>query len=178
MKAILPGLVMLVMACQPQTSQSGKTFFDLEKLADQLIAENEKSNPSVRKFSKIGEKENEELISDIDWSKELELLRQSDLNKSAYTLSYEEEKSTETITYTLKKGENLPVKRLTIELDENGKPHHIESLQRTKNYLYSSEKDLIVDLKDGNLVNYQIKGWQELFVGGRKEFEVRGEIQK
>jgi hypothetical protein len=78
------------------------------------------------------------------------------------------------VSYSLKDGENLPVKTLKILFDENELPQHIEALIKVKNYLYQSEKTLSMDLDKKKLKTYHIEGWQELFIGKRKGFAVVG----
>lgn len=175
-KAILFGLAATLTACQQQSNSTEKLFFDIEGFTNGLVEELNSSAPEVKKFSRINTEESEQTLKTINWSKELELLRQSDLNKSAYSLSYKQEKTENSLVYTLNSDENLPIKELIIQFDSLGKPAQISSRHHTQNYLYGSEKDLSMNFSDGHLTSYDIKGWQELFVGGRKEFEVKGEI--
>jgi hypothetical protein len=110
----------------------------------------------------------------IDWQKELELFLQADLNKQSYQLSYNKEETPKMVVYMLKEGESLPVKSLKIIFDEDKSVKHIEALIQTENYLYKSEKYLLMTLDKNHLTHYQIEGWQELFIGKKKNFKVDG----
>jgi hypothetical protein len=44
--------------------------------------------------------------------------------------------------------------------------------------LYQSEKTLSMDFDKSQLKSYHIEGWQELFIGSKKGFEVNGILGK
>lgn len=154
-----------------------KTYFDLVGFIDSEIKYMEAQNLTVFKTVKINEEIEELESTDIDWAKELEIIKQADLNKAAFKLSYDISETDTLISYKLKQGEKLPVSLVTIQKDKNGVVVEIESKYHTENYLYNSSKTAILHLKNGHLKSYSMIGWQELFIGSRKNFEVTGVVQ-
>jgi hypothetical protein len=177
-KVLFIVLAAVAASCQQKDTATEKAFFDLEEFASTVSKDLQKQNPSVDKFSRIGQDEARDTVQHIDWSKELELLKQSDLNKAAYRNAYQKIRNGNELSYTLNFGEDLPVKMLVIRFDNENKVSSIATLHTTKNYLYSSEKELSMNFSAGQLNDYEIRGWQELFIGGKKEFEVTGKIIK
>lgn len=153
-----------------------KTFFDLAGLVDKEITFLKENKPLVSKSVKINDAYEEIKGTDIDWSKELEILKLSDLNKAAFKLSYDVKENKNLIQYTLKEEEKQPVTLLTFIKNDAGEITQIESIQSSENYLYSSSKTVKVNLENGHIKNYSLKGWQKLFIGSQKNFEVKGEV--
>ena len=174
MRKLLFISLLLVGCAKSETQNSTKEYFDLAGLVNQQITELNKNQPLTHKNLVIEEKKEVLNTNKIDWQKELELFLQADLNKQSYQLSYNKEETPQMAVYTLKEGENLPVKSLKIIFDEDKSAKHIEALIQTENYLYQSEKHLLMTLDKNQLTNYQIEGWQELFIGKKKGFKVDG----
>lgn len=174
MRKLLFISLLLIGCTDSETQNSTKTYFDLAGLINQQVIELNKKQPLTHKNLAIEEKKEVLNTNKIDWKKELELFLQADLNKQSYQLSYNKEETPQMAVYTLKEGENLPVKSLKIIFDEDKSAKHIEALLQTENYLYQSEKHLLMTLDKNHLTNYQIEGWQELFIGKKKSFKVDG----
>lgn len=170
----------LFFACQsPQRSDNFKApYYDLKGYVDAQIISLSRTKPLVRKDVIVNE-ENETLITQkIDWSKELELFAQADINKPAFTQSYfVDTLSTHTISYRLRKGENLPVQYMEVITDAQGKLEKIKATLLDKNYLFESERILTLESKNGRLATYQIEGFQQLFIGEPKPFKVMAIVQ-
>lgn len=174
MRKLLFISLLLIGCTESETQNATKTNFDLAGLVNQQIAELNKNQPLTHKSLEIEGKKEVLNTNKIDWQKELELFLQADLNKQSYQLSYNKEETPQMAVYTLKEGEKLPVKSLKIIFDEDKTVKHLEALLQTKNYLYESEKHLLMTLDKNRLTNYQIEGWQELFIGKKKSFKVDG----
>ena len=174
MRKLLFISLLLIGCTESETQNATKTTFDLAGLVNQQIAELNKNQPLTHKNLEIEDKKEVLNTNKIDWQKELELFLQADLNKQSYQLSYNKEETPQMAVYTLKEGEKLPVKSLKIIFDEDKTVKHLEALLQTKNYLYESEKHLLMTLDKNRLTNYQIEGWQELFIGKKKSFKVDG----
>lgn len=174
MRKLLFICLLLVGCAESKTQNATKTYFDLAGLINQQVSELNKSQPLTHKNLVIEDKKEVLNTNKIDWQKELELFLQADLNKQSYQLSYTKEETPQMEIYMLKEGENLPVKSLKIIFDEDKSAKHIEALLQTENYLYQSEKHLLMTLDKKRLTNYQIEGWQELFIGKKKSFKVDG----
>jgi hypothetical protein len=169
---------LFLLGCNESSNKnSPKYYYDLAEFINQQISQLTASKPLIQKNLLIEDRTETIQTKDIEWSKELELFLQADLNKQSYQLSYDKDSTENTIVYQLKKGEKLPLKNLKIDFDEENTPKHIEALIQVENYLYKSEKHLSMDLEKKQLKSYQIEGWQELFIGQRKSFSVEGNIR-
>ncbi len=181
MKKVFFALILLNIACQnsaQQASHTPQTYFDLKGFVEKQIAAFQKTNPVVRKEVTVNEESETLVTPKIDWTKELELFLQADLNKPAYTQSYfVDTLSDNTVSYRLRQGEHLPVQFLEVIRDEENRPSKIKATLLEKNYLFESEKILTLESKNGRLTSYQIEGFQQLFIGDPKPFKVNTLIQ-
>lgn len=174
MRKILFISIFLIGCAEADVQNSTKTYFDLAGFITQQITQLNNNQPLTHKSLLIEEKNETLNTTKIDWQKELELFLQADLNKQAYQLSYNEEKTPLMAIYTIKEGESLPIKTLKILFNEEKSPKHIEVFMQVKNYLYQSEKKLSMNLNGNQLESYHIEGWQELFIGSKKSFKIDG----
>lgn len=154
-----------------------KNYYDLAGVVNQQIRDLSAKKPLIEKIVILADKQERIETKDIDWSKELELFLQADLNKQSYQSAYIVDVKDKRIIYRLKEGEKMPVNQLIVAFDEKGLLRHIEATMHTNNYLYESDKKLTADLVNNKLINYKIVGYQELFVGSRKSFSVEGKIK-
>ena len=98
----------------------------------------------------------------VDLAKEWALFREADLNKPAYSLSYENHSAPGLIHYVLKKGEDLPVRSFQIALDSAGRPATVDFEISSENLIYLTSKKLSMHLISGRVVSYTISGSQAL----------------
>lgn len=167
-----------LLSCSQQNQADVDIFFDSEDFANTVIQKMEAENPAVFKQNRINEEKSEAELTEIDWSKELELLKQANINKAAFQLSYETEESPLQTHYSLISEEPLPVKEMTVLKDSTGRISEIKAHLSTDNYLYASEKNMVFHFENDLVTSYHVEGWQELFIGDRKSFEINGEIIK
>jgi hypothetical protein len=171
-------------ACQsPSEDTTIKNYFDVKGFMSQQISALNIRKPLVNKQMNVNGEQEQKSTTEIDWAKELDLFIQSDLNKPAFQSSYETtQPDAYTFVYKLKSSEKLPVKSLTIRIDEKYKqPAHIEAVISEHNTLYHSEKRLTLHCKmrvEGVWLvdNYQIAGSQHLSLTDKKTFAVKGTI--
>lgn len=168
----------ILLSCSQQNKADVNIFFDSEGFANEIIEKMEMVKPVVYKKNTINQEESEAELSDIDWSKELELLKQANINKVAFQLSYETEESALQTHYSLVSDDPLLVKKMTILKDSTGQISQIKAHLSTDNYLYASEKNLVFNFDQNMVTDYHVNGWQELFIGDRKTFEINGEVKK
>jgi hypothetical protein len=175
--------ILLVNCTNPADTDAVQSYFDLKGFIEQQITELNKRRPLVSKEMTLGSQNENTQTNDIDWSRELELFIQADLNKQAYQLSYTiSQPNAATYLYVLKSGEKLPVKSLKIEVDEVSKqPKLIEAVLEEENRLYNSEKKLQLTCTmrpEGIwlIKTYEISGFQHLSISDKKTFSVRGTI--
>lgn len=169
---------LMVLSCssESQTNQT-KKYFDLKGLIESQIKILNKLKPIVQKSILIAEKSENQVVKTIDWAKELALFIQADLNKPAFIQSYQVDSSSTSLKYTLKKTEKLPVKFLNItNVGTDG--INIEALVNNDNYLYQTERHLKLSLKNNQVTDYQIDGFQKIVFGDKKVFKINGVIKR
>ena len=178
MKNILRIVVLIIVAtsCQSEsTVESTKKYFDLKGLIEKQIKILNTQKPLTQKLVVISDSSESQSVKTINWSKELELFMQADLNKPAFIQSYRVDSSSTSVKYTLNASEKLPVKYLKISrLGEDGIA--VEALINNNNYLYETERHLKLSVKNNNLTNYQIDGFQKIVFGKKKIFKINGTI--
>lgn len=174
------------MACSSPTDTAHipQAYFDLKGFVNTQISELGKRKPLVKKQMSVEGKTETLQTTEIDWSKELELFTQSDLNKQAYLLSYHTtQPDANTLLYTLKEGEKLPVKSLKIVLHATSqKPERVEIQMSEDNKLYDSAKTLSLTATmrpEGvwMVKTYEVSGFQHLALTSQKAFRIKGIIQ-
>ena len=138
----------------------------------------------VTKRAQIGGKKQQLTTRNVNWKRELELFTQADINKPALRQSYTIARPDSlTYRYTLKPSEkNLTVRLLTVQLDSvTHKPRLIEAVLTTKNFLYKSERHILLengpDKKSRwGVRHYRLQGFQHLSVTDAHPFEVEGTV--
>jgi len=181
---LFAGIIFLLTSCDsPQERQSKvKNYYDLKGFIETQISMLNQEKPEVTKMMKVSDKQETRSSKDVDWKKELELFSQADINKPAYSKSYEIEKpDSATVIYTLKKEETLPVRYVKIILDKkSGNPISIQALLRAENKLYQSEKNISLSgLIQNNrwiLQSYSIRGYQKLATMDKKLFDISAQV--
>jgi hypothetical protein len=171
-------------ACTPEKNQARTgQYYDLASFVESQIGELDSLRPTVEKTVVSGNARETKQISAINWSKELDLFVQADLNKPAYRNSYQVEKVGDyTLIYRARPGEEVPVKYLKIEVDAAaGKPRHVEVTITSENYLYNSEKKLFLHGSPDaqgrwRVREYQVSGYQQLAFFSKRPFEVKGRV--
>ncbi len=184
---LAPGLVMLLLlACDnPAETNQANVYFDVAGYVKTQIAALKRQNPIVEKQTRIKDKSQNQTVKNIDWSRELELFTQADINKPAFRNSYDVTRPDSlTYRYTLKPTEEkLTVRSLMIQIDaKTRQPRLIEAVLRTQNLLYESERKLTLESGPGAGARWQVKqyrliGFQQLTYFGKNDFFVEGRVQ-
>jgi hypothetical protein len=169
-------LMIGISACQTESAEMKvKKYYDLKGLVERQIEALKTEKPKVQKNILVNEKAENQTIDSLDWSKELEFFLQADLNKPAYVSSYRVDSSSMSVKYFLKETEKLPVKFLEVNrMGEDGV--EIRALVSNNNYLYDTERNLKLSLKQGQLIDYQIDGFQKVVFGKKKIFKIMGKV--
>lgn len=163
-------------ACNEKVKENqAKRYFDLKGFIEKQIKTLNNQKPIVQKTIIMADILENQPIKTIDWAKELELFIQADLNKPAFVQSYQVDSSSVSMKYTLKETEKLPVKYLYIrKVGEDG--ISIEAFTNNDNYLYQTERLLKMSLKNNQVIDYQIDGFQKIIFGNKKVFKINGKI--
>lgn len=170
----------LVACTNPTKEAPAGTYYDLKSYIEQQISQLQKQQPTVVKQAGFGDDQEHQTTKAIDWSRELDLFLQADINKQAYQSSYQKSQPDSlTYEYSLKPGENLPVKRLRVELDSaTRQPRLVKATLRTKNSLYESERNVWLESEKGVIKRYHIEGFQQLAWLDAKRFLIDGKVEK
>lgn len=177
---------LLISSCTDSTQQNQpNVYFDVLGFVKRQIAHLSAQKPLVSKDVAINENRNQQTTRAIDWSRELELFTQADINKPALRSSYQIARPDSlTYRYTLKKSEeNLTVRSLIVRLDSlTHQPRRIEAVLQTNNPLYSSERQLLLESgptagRTWQVKYYKLSGFQKLPYFNKNEFLVEGRVQ-
>jgi hypothetical protein len=76
--------------------------------------------------------------------------------------------------YSLKIGENLPVKKLKIQLDALERPASIEIEMSQTNFLFDTRKKMHMNFVDGKVQTYSIEGTQQMRWASPTHYQLLG----
>jgi hypothetical protein len=177
---------LIVSSCSsPTQTNQPNVYYDIEGYVKRQIADLTIRKPLVNKQVRINEKTSRQDTRDINWSRELELFTQADINKPALRSSYQITRPDSlTYQYTLKKSEEkLTVRSLRVQLDSaTRQPRRIEAVLQTANPLYSSERHVVMESgatgrNPWQMQQYKVSGFQKLPYFDKNEFAVEGTVQ-
>ncbi|MFD2935992.1 hypothetical protein [Spirosoma flavum] len=189
MRFVYPVLIfatLLISSCtDPAQQNQPNMYYDVLGYVNGQIADLSAKKPAISKTVAINEKRNQQTTHDINWSRELELFTQADINKSALRSSYQIARPDSlTYQYTLKNSEErLTVRSLRVKVDSiTRKPRQIEAVLQTNNPLYSSERHLLLESgpnanRQWGVKHYTVSGFQKLPYFDKNEFLVDGRLQ-
>lgn len=188
MRFVFPALLLFsltISSCtDPAQQNQPAVYYDVLSFVKRQIADLSAQKPVVNKAVSINETRSQQATRDINWSRELELFTQADINKPALRSSYQIARPDSlTYQYTLKNSEErLTVRSLTVQLDATThQPRLIEAILQTANPLYSSERNLLLESgpagKQWRVQHYKLSGFQKLPYFDKNEFLVEGEVR-
>lgn len=176
----------LVMNCDNSAQQAKQpdVYYDVASFVKGQIELLNKVKPTVSKVLDIKGEQQTQNTAAVNWSRELELFTQADINKPAFRSSYLVSRPDSlTYRYTLKPGEKLTVQSLSVQLDSGThQPRKIEAVLTTTNPLYHSERRILLESGPGlgkrwQVRHYRMNGFQQLTFFGKNDFSVEGRIQ-
>jgi len=176
---------LVISSCTDSTQQTQPTvYYDVLGFVKQQITDLSTQKPLVKKVVGINETRNQQAIRDINWSHELELFTQADINKPALRSSYQIARpDSMTFQYTLKNSEErLTVRSLKVQIDSvTHQPRRIEAVLQTNNPLYSSVRNLLLESGptggQWRVQHYKLTGFQKLPYFDKNEFLVEGRVE-
>lgn len=177
---------LLFSSCDNSAQQTQpNVYYDVLGFVKHQISDLSAQKPLVSKTVSVNEKRNQQNTNDVNWSRELELFTQADINKPALRSSYQISRPDSlTYQYTLKKSEErLTVRSLMVRFDAvTHQPRLIEAVLQTDNPLYSSERHLLLESsraggQSWRVQHYKLSGFQKLSYFDKNEFFVEGQIQ-
>ncbi|WP_338876048.1 hypothetical protein WBJ53_10445 [Spirosoma sp. SC4-14] len=177
--------VLTTSSCTDSAQQNQpNVYYDVLSFVKRQIDELSAQKPLVAKTISINQKQSEQKTNEVNWSRELELFTQVDINKPALRNSYQITRPDSlTYRYTLKKSEErLTVRSLFVQLDSaTRQPRLIEAVLQTSNPLYSSERHLLLESglagnQQWRVKRYRLTGYQKLSYFDKNEFLVEGQL--
>jgi hypothetical protein len=168
-------IVGLLLGCgSAEKSVQKNTYFAWSTFLKQQINGFAQSNQRVHKTVVMDGKKEVKIVSNLDWEKEFALYLEADLNKPAYEKSYDNLSEPGFYWYSLKKDENLPVKKMIIHLDANEHPTKMEVEISQKNFLFETRKKLFMNFSEGRIQTYYIEGMQQFFLAEPTNYKILG----
>lgn len=173
------------MACDgpAQQAKQPNVYYDVATFVKGQIATLNKRKPTVSKSLDIKGQKQMQMTSAVNWSRELELFTQADINKPAFRNSYQVSRPDSlTYQYQLKTGEKLTVQSLRVKLDSTTRqPRQINAVLTTTNPLYHSERRLLLvsgpdKTRQWQVQHYSMNGFQQLTFFDRSNFSVVGDV--
>lgn len=172
-------------ACTDTAQQNAApVYYDVAGYVDAQITALSKAKPMVSKRALMGRKTQQISTQTLNWSRELELFKQADINKPALRQSYTIARPDSlTYLYTLKPTEkNLTVRRLLVQLDSvTHQPRRIEATMESENPLYTSQRNVLLESEPTGtdkwrVRHYRLQGFQHLIISDKKAFDVEGTV--
>ena len=153
---------------KPEAPHQAGPYFDVRGLLDAQVRQLTARRAGVKKrVSLRGSAPATTRVPQVKWADELQVFYQADLNKGALRGAYAVDSAAlpggiERRTYRRLPGhDNAPVLRLDV-LSRAGLPQQISATLRQDNVLFFGQKTLRLDLQDGRLYQYGVRGLQKL----------------
>ena len=165
--------LLLLFGCGDSSSTSTKTtFYPWEKTLRTHIESMQ--TRAVHKTVLLDGSKEIQTRKDVDWAQEFALFLEADLNKPAFETSYDNLSDDGFFWYSLKVGQNLPVKKFFMEVDGLGQPSKVEIEISQKNFLFETKKHLHMNFTDGQVETYSIDGTQQMRGGKPTHYNLMG----
>lgn len=155
-------------------------YFNVKGFLDAQVTRLNQQQPTVEKQVQLRTGRTETTrVAKTDWSKELQIFYQADINKPALRGAY----STSTVggrrQYTRKPGTDAPVASLTVNSAATQPQQAAETLAAVveqDNALFYSEKKLMLTTRNGQLTEYEVRGVQKLAFFDTVRYSVRTRV--
>ena len=158
-------------------------YFDVKGLLTQQVAQLEQRHAAVTKHVSLrGNAPETVRVPAVKWNDELQIFFQADINKAALRGAY----AVDSValpggflrrTYTRLPGQpNAPVTSLTV-VQQGAVPQEIAAIIIQKNSLFSAQKQLRVQLENGQLRSYEVVGTQKLVLFDTLRYSAAGQVE-
>jgi maltodextrin utilization protein YvdJ len=172
-------------ACSPTSAskENEKRYFDLASFVQKQIDLLSHQSLWVEKKIYLDGRRQEISTDSINWTKELALFREADLNSPSLVSSYDikEDKQARTLSY-LAKEDRLKVREIQLVLGGDGSIENI-NIEEVKivyaenNPLYEISRKMSMKIKNGQLYAYTIQGFQKVVLKDSMVYEINGVIK-
>ncbi|SMB83992.1 hypothetical protein SAMN00120144_0796 [Hymenobacter roseosalivarius DSM 11622] len=184
----LLGILALVSACGTEAAGPTSTqetrrprYFDIKAFLDAQTQELTRRNPAVEKRVMLrGGQIETTRVPEVEWSKELQIFYQADINKpalrDAYKIMHQDKwQGGSRTVYQADRDDKAPVTMLFIETKAD-KVQLLTATIQQDNPLFYSEKRLLLRLHNGKLSEYEVKGVQKLVLFDTLRYSAAGRV--
>ena len=158
-------------------------YFDVKGLLKQQVAQLEQRHAAVTKYVSLrGNAPETVRVPAVKWNDELQIFFQADINKAALRGAY----AVDSVvlpggrlrrTYTRRPGQpNAPVASLIV-VQQGAVPQEIAATIIQNNPLFSAQKQLRVQLENGQLRAYEVVGTQKLVLFDTLRYSAAGRVE-
>lgn len=176
--SLLSGLcIFFLNACGENASEQARQvsttdqYFDVAGfIKEQIILLNKENPAAVKTVTENNSQAETKQLQSLDWQDELESFTELDINKPAFQQAYTSRQQQDangltTITYTRKPGADGNIEYLTVSTDANGQVKYLRGVQKSKNILIQTYRELNMQCytKNGStrVSSYSIQGLQK-----------------
>jgi hypothetical protein len=167
----------------PQAAVRRPLYFDVKGLVEQQIKLLSQRRPAVTKQVSLREQAPETVrVPTVKWADELQIFFQADINKAALRGAY----AVDSLTmpgglllrrYTRRPGQaNAPVAQLTV-LSEGPNAREVAATINQHNTLFSTRKQLLLQLSQGQLRHYEVLGTQKLLLFDTLRYSTSSQVE-
>ncbi|TGE09427.1 hypothetical protein [Hymenobacter fodinae] len=183
-------LLLFTAACggqeQPVTASSNRPvhaprYFDVNGFIGQQAARLNQQRPAVEKQVQLrtGGLETTR-VPQVDWTKELQIFQQADINKPALRGTYAIDSLTTPEgltkrTYLRLPGQEFPVEQLTV-ITQGPAVQALTATLAQDNPLVYSQKKLELQCRNGQVVSYRVDGTQKLVLFDTVRYSAAGKV--
>ncbi|GAB2857877.1 hypothetical protein [Hymenobacter ruber] len=158
-------------------------YFDVKGLLTQQVAQLEQRHAVVTKHVSLrGDAPETVRVPTVKWNDELQIFFQADINKAALRGAY----AVDSValpggllrrTYTRLPGQsNAPVASLTV-VQQGAVPQEIAATIIQNNPLFSAQKQLRMQLENGQVRTYEVVGTQKLVLFDTLRYSAAGRVE-
>lgn len=165
-------MVFLTACSSKENLNTTNSYFDIRGFFEKEAIRLQKQGPLIEKKAVHSSQPETKKIKLTDWKTELELFRESDINKPAWRDSYRAIKNGTDIDYVAVDS-SLRTRKISIRFSNSGNPTHIFILNKTTNLLYSTHEEL--NYHPDSL--YSIRKNQDIRVLGASTYSVEGRFK-
>lgn len=165
--------IIFLSSCVGKTDKTTQelSYYDIKGFFETEIKKLSKTNPEVKKTVYHNKNEEVKILKITDWSQELNLFVESDINKSSWKKSYKIDSLPNQLIYT-SKDDNLRTKKITIDF-KNNKPVKFSIKNISTNYLYTTSEDLTFYVDS----LYDIVKDQRVLLLGGNHYKITGRLK-
>lgn len=173
-KLFIPLFALAFLSCNQRKEAEANTdliYFDIKGYFENEISRLQKQNPTVNKTVSVNGKAESKNTKIADWSKELAIFVNADINKTSWKGSFKTKKQDGVDIYT-SDHKKIPVKKISITWNGQ-KAGKIEIIVDNKNIVYRSQ-DTLTYFPDSL---YEIKKQQKIRLLKNKKYAVVGKFK-